>query len=143
MLHWICSNTMTDHMPNVTFRRLLGVESISRKIREGCLCWYGHVRLKCTSSPVKRVEHISVRGKRKRGRPCRMWADQLSLDMGALNLTGDLTLNKNDWRRLIRVVETRSLTYRGFECYGVMLYGKGSAQSLTDAFPIKIIVMHH
>ena len=35
MLRWICGNTMTDHIPSVTFRRLLGVESISKKIREG------------------------------------------------------------------------------------------------------------
>ena len=108
MLRWTCGNTMTDHIPNDSFRRLLGVESISKKIREGRLRWNGHVRCKCNSAPVRRVEHISVRGKRKRGRPRRTWADQLSLDMGALNLTGDMTLDKNDWRRRIRVVETRS-----------------------------------
>ncbi|XP_063946097.1 uncharacterized protein LOC135151529 [Daucus carota subsp. sativus] len=108
MLRWICGNTMTDHIPSVTFRRLLGVEPISKKIREGRLRWYGHVRRKCNSVPVRRVEHLSVRGKRKRGRPRRTWSDQLSLDLGALNLTGDMTFDKNDWRRRIKVVETRS-----------------------------------
>ncbi|XP_017221151.1 uncharacterized protein LOC108197925 [Daucus carota subsp. sativus] len=37
MLRWLCGNTMTDHIPSVTFRRLLGVESISKKIRDGRL----------------------------------------------------------------------------------------------------------
>ena len=35
--------------------------------------------------------------------------DQLSLDKGVLNLTGDLILDKNDWRRHIRVVEAQCL----------------------------------
>lgn len=37
MLRWICGNTMTDHIPNVIFRRLSSVEFISNKIREGRL----------------------------------------------------------------------------------------------------------
>ena len=51
MLHWICGNTMTYHIPSVTFRRLLGVEPISEKIREGRLHWYRHVKRKCNSAP--------------------------------------------------------------------------------------------
>nr|XP_017225421.1 PREDICTED: uncharacterized protein LOC108201646 [Daucus carota subsp. sativus] len=47
MLRWICGKTMTDHIPNVTFRRLLGVESISKKIREGRLLW---TRRRCNGS---------------------------------------------------------------------------------------------
>nr|XP_017245387.1 PREDICTED: uncharacterized protein LOC108217046 [Daucus carota subsp. sativus] len=50
MLRWMCGKTMTDHIPNVTFRRLLGVEAISKKIREGRLRWYGHVRRKSKSA---------------------------------------------------------------------------------------------
>ena len=88
MLHWICGNTMTDHIPSDNFRHHLGVESISEKIREGRLRWYVHVRRKCNSKSLRRVEHLSVRGKRKRGRPLRTWFDQLSLDLGSLNLTG-------------------------------------------------------
>ena len=87
MLRWICGNTMTDHILSVTFRCLLGVESISKKIREGHLRWYGQVTRKCNSAPVRRVEHLSIRGKSKRGRPHRTWSDQLSLDLRALNLT--------------------------------------------------------
>ena len=98
------------------------MEAISKKIREGRLRWYGHVRRKCNSATVRRVEHISVRDKRKRGRPRRTWADQLSLDMGALNLTGDMIVDRNDWRRRIRVVETRSrVAFRGFDCHDIML----------------------
>nr|XP_017245487.1 PREDICTED: uncharacterized protein LOC108217154 [Daucus carota subsp. sativus] len=55
MLRWICGNTMIDHIPNDTFRRLLGVESISKKIREGRLRWYGHVRRKCNSALIRMI----------------------------------------------------------------------------------------
>lgn len=34
------------------------------------------------------------RGGRKRGGPRRMWADQLTLYMQALNLTGDMTFDR-------------------------------------------------
>ena len=50
MLRYICGNTMTYHIPNVNFRRLLGVESISEKIREGGLRWCEHVQRKCNSN---------------------------------------------------------------------------------------------
>ena len=103
---------MTDYIPNDAYRRVLGVESISKKIRKGRLRWYGHVRRRRTSTSVRRVESILIGGKRKRGRPRRTWQDQLSLDMAALNLTGAMTLDKADWRRRIRVVEAGS---RGFQ----------------------------
>ena len=79
MLRWICVNTMTNHMPNVSVP--LGVK-FSKKIREGRLRWYEYVRRKCISASVRRVEHISVLGKRKRNRALQTWADQLSLVMG-------------------------------------------------------------
>ena len=56
MLRWICGKTMTDHIPNVTFRHPLGVESISKKIREERLRWYEYVRRKCNSAPVRRCK---------------------------------------------------------------------------------------
>ena len=65
MLRWICGNTMADHIPNVTFRHLLGVESIAKKIREGRLRWYGYFRRKSNSASVRRIEHISGSGQDK------------------------------------------------------------------------------
>ena len=56
ILHWICGSTMIDYISNVTFRHFLGVESISKKIRERRLHWYGHVPRKCNSATVTRVE---------------------------------------------------------------------------------------
>ena len=52
--------------------------------------------------------------------------------MGALNLTGDMTLNKNDWRRRIRIVETRSSGLQGFEYSDVMLLIRTSFRSFID-----------
>ena len=76
------------------------------------LRWYGHVRRRRTSASVRRVESILIGGKRKRGRPRRTWQDQLSLDVAALNLTCDMTLDKADWRCRIRVLEAGSRDFQ-------------------------------
>lgn len=67
--------------------------------------WFGHVRRRQAIAPVRRVESISVEGVRRRGRPRRTWEEQLRLDMKALNLDADMTLDKSSWRCCIRVVE--------------------------------------
>ena len=64
-------------------------------------------------NPVKWVENILVRGKRMKVRSRPTWADQLSSDMRVSNLTGDITLDKNDLRQRIRVVETQPRVYKG------------------------------
>nr|XP_017228575.1 PREDICTED: uncharacterized protein LOC108203884 [Daucus carota subsp. sativus] len=66
MLRRICGNTMTDHIPNDTFRRLLGVESISKKIREGRLRWEGSAQsLPDALAPIKNVWPLYFKGRGK------------------------------------------------------------------------------
>lgn len=74
------------------------MESISYKIREGHLCCFGHFLQRRALAPVRRVECLSVVGKRKRSSLRRTWVDWLNLDMEALNLTGDTTLDRPAWR---------------------------------------------
>ncbi|KAL6555260.1 Carnitine O-acetyltransferase mitochondrial [Orobanche gracilis] len=106
MLRWSCGRTMLDRIPNVTFRNALEVTLISAKVREGGLRWFGHVRMRHTSDPVRRVESLSVVGVRRRGRPRRMWEEQLRLDLKALNLSETMTVDRGSWRRHIRVVDS-------------------------------------
>ncbi|XP_035838294.1 uncharacterized protein LOC110901930 [Helianthus annuus] len=44
MLRWICGHTRLERMRNEVFRERLGVASISSKIKEGRLRWFGHVK---------------------------------------------------------------------------------------------------
>ncbi|XP_071727660.1 uncharacterized protein [Rutidosis leptorrhynchoides] len=71
MLRWTCGKTMLDMIPNSVFRENLEPRSISDKLREGRLRWFGHVRRRPLTAPVRRVEALTIDGVRRRGRPTR------------------------------------------------------------------------
>ncbi|KAL6495878.1 hypothetical protein OROGR_030441 [Orobanche gracilis] len=106
MLRWSCGHTLLDRIPNVAFRNALEVAPISAKVREGRLRWFGHVRTRQASDPVRRVESLSVVGVRRRGRPRRTWEEQLRLDLKAFNLSETMTADRGSWRRRIRVADS-------------------------------------
>ncbi|GJX05577.1 retrovirus-related pol polyprotein LINE-1 [Tanacetum coccineum] len=91
MLRWTCGKTMLDMIPNGVFRAKLEVESIIHKMREGRLRWFGHVRRRPQTAPVRRVEALFVDGLRRRGRPKLRWEDRLKQDMKVLLLSEDMT----------------------------------------------------
>ncbi|KAL6584739.1 hypothetical protein OROMI_004028 [Orobanche minor] len=106
MLRWSCGRTLLDKIPNGVFRYALEVAPISAKARKGRLRWFGHVRRRQSSAPVRRVESLLVVGGRRRGRPRRTWEEQLKLDLKALNLSEAMTVDRCSWRRHIRVVDS-------------------------------------
>ncbi|KAL6535707.1 hypothetical protein OROHE_012551 [Orobanche hederae] len=106
MLRWSCGRTLLDKIPNGVFRNVLEVAPISAKVREGRLRWFGHVRRRQASAPVRRVESLLVEGGRRRGRPRRTWEEQLRLDLKALNLSEAMTVDRCSWRRKIRLVDS-------------------------------------
>ncbi|GKB83271.1 ataxia telangiectasia mutated family protein [Tanacetum coccineum] len=77
MLRWTCGKTMVDMIPNGVFRAELNVDSIIDKMREGRLRWFGHVKRRPETAPVRRVEAMLVEGPRRRGRPKLRWEDRL------------------------------------------------------------------
>ncbi|GJW92432.1 putative cytochrome P450 [Tanacetum coccineum] len=83
---------------NGVFRVELEVESIIHKMREGRLRWFGHVKRRPHTFPVRRVEALLVDGLRRRGRPKHRWKDKLKQDMKELLLSEDMTLDRNPWR---------------------------------------------
>ncbi|GKD27430.1 hypothetical protein Tco_1233644 [Tanacetum coccineum] len=74
-------------------------------MREGRLRWFGHVKRKPQSAPVRRVETIVVDGVRRKGRPKLWWEDKLKTDLKELLLSEDMTSDRNSWRTRIRVDE--------------------------------------
>nr|GFC13719.1 polyprotein, putative [Tanacetum cinerariifolium] len=98
MLRWTCGQTMLDMIPNGVFRAELEVESIIHKMREGRLRWFGHVKRRPQTAPVRRVEALFVDGLRRRGRLKLRWEDRLKQDMKELLLSEDMTLDRNAWR---------------------------------------------
>nr|GEU46587.1 hypothetical protein [Tanacetum cinerariifolium] len=73
----------------------LDVDSIIDKMREGRLRWFGHVRRRPQSVPVRRVEAMLVEGSRRRGRPRLRWEDRLKQEMKELLLSNDMTSDRN------------------------------------------------
>nr|GEW69230.1 hypothetical protein [Tanacetum cinerariifolium] len=103
MLRWTCGRTMVDMIPNGVFRAVLAVDSIIDKMREGRLRWFGHVKRRPQTAPVRRVEALLVDGVRRRGRPKLRWEDRLKMDMKELLLSEDMTSDRNAWRDRIRI----------------------------------------
>ena len=105
MLRWMCGGTMLDRIPNRVYREKLGVVKMDEKLREGRLRWFGHVRRRRETEPVRRVEGVQVEGKRGRGRPRRTWEEQIRLDLQALHLSEDMTADRQSWRRSITIAD--------------------------------------
>ncbi len=105
MLRWMCGHTLMDRIRNQEIRVKLRVAPISGKMRESILRWYGHVKRKTFDAPVRRVESFMVEGKRSRGRPKKIWEEQIRVDLRELNLSEDLTRDRSSWRRLIQVLD--------------------------------------
>ncbi|GKC24387.1 retrovirus-related pol polyprotein LINE-1 [Tanacetum coccineum] len=101
MLMWTCGKTMLDMIQNGVYRAELEVETIINKMKEGRLRWFGHVRRRPQSTPVRRVEALVVDGVRRRGRPKLRWEDRVKHDLKELLLSEDMTSDRNEWRARI------------------------------------------
>ncbi|GKD05175.1 hypothetical protein Tco_1180149 [Tanacetum coccineum] len=128
MLRWTCGKTLLDMIPNGVYRAQLEVESIINKMREVRLRWFGHVRRRPQSAPVRRVESLVVDGLRRRGRPKLRWEDRVKHDMKELLLSEDMTSDRNEWRARIRVSAC---------LFGLVLCGLGYAMFLF-AFSVSL-----
>nr|XP_043630167.1 uncharacterized protein LOC122601475 [Erigeron canadensis] len=62
MLRWTCEKTLADKIPTGVFRDELEVGFIINKLRKGRLRWFGHVRRRDQTTPLRRAESIEVDG---------------------------------------------------------------------------------
>ncbi|VFQ89320.1 unnamed protein product [Cuscuta campestris] len=104
MLRWMCEKTRLDRISNEVIRRQVGMAQVEDKLREARLRWFGHVRRRDADAPVRRCEKITViGGSRGRGRPRKNWKEVIRQDLGLLDLTEDMALDRNLWKTRIRV----------------------------------------
>nr|GFA30552.1 hypothetical protein [Tanacetum cinerariifolium] len=61
----------------------------------GRLRWFGHVKRRPQSAPVRRVKSLTVDGARRSGRPKLRWEDRLKTDTKELLLSEDMTSDRN------------------------------------------------
>ena len=70
----ICRLRRVDRVPNVEIRRMCGKNvSVSQRVNQGILRWFGHVERMGDERLVKRVYESEVRGVRRRGRSRKSW----------------------------------------------------------------------
>ncbi|GKC66063.1 hypothetical protein Tco_1098661 [Tanacetum coccineum] len=95
MLRRTCGKSTVDMIPNGVFRAELDFDSIIDKMREGRLRWFGHLKWRPQTAPVRRVEAMVVDGSRRRGIPKLRWEDRLKQDLKELRLSEDMTSDRN------------------------------------------------
>ncbi|VFQ78699.1 unnamed protein product [Cuscuta campestris] len=84
--------------------RMKGMAPVEDKLPEARLRWFGHVRRRDPDAPLRRCERITViGGSRGRGRPRKNWKEVIRQDLGLLDLTEDMALDRNLWKTRIRV----------------------------------------
>lgn len=95
-----CGVTLLDHIRVDTIRDRLKVEkTLSEKIEEKQLYWYGHMRrMEERRLPKKCFEWIPHR-RRKRGRPRTRWKDGIQVAMDRRELEENSWENKKKWRQ--------------------------------------------
>ena len=84
MLRWMCGVTRRDKIRNEKIRG----STISKKVQECRMRWYGHVMRRDEEYVGKRVMGIEMQGSRRRGRPKKRWVDCVKDDMREKGLSG-------------------------------------------------------
>jgi len=108
MIRWMCGYTRLDRIKNVVIRERVGVAPLEDKLRETRLRWFGHVKRRSVSAPVRRCEALELlQCRRGRGRPKTSWKVVIRSDMKNLGLTEDMAQDRNRWRARIKVVDHR------------------------------------
>ena len=69
MLRWMCGVTREDRIRNDYIRGTTKVLEVSKKVEEGRLRWYGHIRRREEDHVGKQTMEMTVQGRRRRGRP--------------------------------------------------------------------------
>ena len=108
MIRWMCDYTRLDRTRNVVIRERVRVAPLEDKMRETRLRWFGHVKRRSVSVPVRKCEAIHLlHCRRGRGRPKKSWNGVVRSDMKFMGSTEDMAQDRNRWRSRIKIVEHR------------------------------------
>jgi len=106
MIRWMCGYTRLDKIRNVEIRERVGIAPLEDKMREIRLRWFGHVKRRSVSAPMRRCEAFDIlQCRRGRGRPKTSWNTVIRSDMKCLGLTEDMAQDRNTWRVRIRIID--------------------------------------
>ena len=102
MIRWMCGVTLKDRKSSEELRDRLGIPNLKDSLRQNRLRWFGHVQRMDVENPVSKCRFFDVEGTRGKGRPKKTWHQLVRNDLMQLNLTPDLALDREAWKRTIR-----------------------------------------
>nr|XP_043636015.1 protein PHYTOCHROME-DEPENDENT LATE-FLOWERING-like [Erigeron canadensis] len=91
ILRWTCGKILSGRIPTGVLRAELEVWTVINKLRGGRFRWFGHVRRRDQTTPLRRAESIHVDDIRRKGRPKMRWEKRLVKDLKELGLLENLT----------------------------------------------------
>ncbi|XP_070022910.1 uncharacterized protein [Nicotiana sylvestris] len=104
MFRWMCGHTRLDRIRNEIIRDKVGEAPVEDKMREARLRWFRHVKRRGVDALVRRCERLALEGQRRgRYRPKKYWGEVIRRDMALLQLTEDMTIDRNVWRLRIKI----------------------------------------
>ena len=89
MLRWMCGGSKLNKIRNERIRGTTKVGEITKKIHERRLKWHGHVLRREEHYEGRRAMVMKVQGRRKRGRPKKIWLDKVKDDIKETGLSAD------------------------------------------------------
>ena len=98
MIRWMCGVTLHDGKTSEELRKRLAVVSVTDKVRQGRLRWFGHVERRDEGDWVSACRDMSVVGKRGRGRGRKTWNECIVDDMKKMELRREDAQDRGLWR---------------------------------------------
>ncbi len=89
-----------DGVSNEEVVRRSGLGSLEEVLRKIRLRWFGHVRRR-EEHVLRQAVDFEVEGRRPPGRPKKTWRKVDEEDMSMMNITGEMALDRQQWRRLM------------------------------------------
>ena len=94
--------TRKDHVINQVIQEDAKVNFMPTFRRQKRLNWYGHIMRRAEDNFSRKMMHMAVAGKRRRGRPRRRWIDNTREDINKYKMTHDMTENREYWKMMVK-----------------------------------------
>jgi hypothetical protein len=97
MIRWMCGVTLKDKKRSHDLRLRLGIVSVSDRVRQGRLRWFGHVEHKDADDWALACRELEVSGEKSRGRSRKTWRECVADDMKKLKLRKEDAQDRVYW----------------------------------------------
>jgi len=101
MIRWMCGVTLKDGKTSEELRERLDVVSVSKRVRQNRLRWFGHVERKDEDDWVSACRDLSVAGEKGRGRRRTTWKECVADDMRKMELRREDAQDRVLWKNSI------------------------------------------